>query len=81
VKENFELDPMVIVDWNGVEKNYEDIRLMSHCKHHIIANSSFSWWGAWLNPSQEKIVIAPLRWLLKNNDDTRDMIPSNWLRL
>lgn len=81
VRENFELDPMTIVDWNGVEKNYEDIRLMSHCKHHIIANSSFSWWGAWLNPSKEKIVIAPKVWLANGSDDARDLIPDSWIQL
>ena len=81
VRENFLLDPMVIVDWNGVEKNYEDIRLMSHCKHHIIANSSFSWWGAWLNPHKEKIVVAPKVWLLNGSDDARDLLPENWIQL
>lgn len=81
VKENFDLHPMVIVDWNGVEKNYEDIRLMSHCKHHIIANSSFSWWGAWLNPSKEKIVIAPEIWLANGSNDARDLIPKEWVRI
>jgi len=42
---------------------WEDLILMSHCRHHVLANSSFSWWGAWLNPSMEKVVVAPRRWL------------------
>jgi hypothetical protein len=54
--------------------------LMSMCHHQIIANSSFSWWGAWLNPDPNKIVIAPRKWFA-DAPDTADLIPENWIRL
>jgi hypothetical protein len=54
---------------------------MSLCHHHIIANSSFSWWGAWLNDSEDKVVIAPRQWFNQANLDTRDLIPSSWIQL
>ncbi len=82
VKNNLKLSfPTTIVDHNSADKAYEDLRLMSHCKHNIIANSTFSWWGAWLNKNQEKIVIAPKKWFNDNAIDTSDLIPSNWLRI
>jgi hypothetical protein len=54
---------------------------MSKCKNHIIANSSFSWWGAWLNPNKEKIVIAPKNWFANNKINTSDLVPKSWIRV
>lgn len=82
VREHFKLPyPTQIVGHNGPEHSYEDMRLMSLCHHHIIANSSFSWWGAWLNPSKDKIVVAPKRWFNTYDADTSDLCPDSWVRL
>lgn len=67
---------IIYVDWNKGKESFRDLQLMSKCKHNIIANSSFSWWGAWLNENSDKIVIAPSRWM--NNDGWRDIIPDSW---
>lgn len=61
--------------------DYEEMLLMSQCKHNIIANSSFSWWGAWLNQNPYKIVIAPEIWFLDQSLNTKDLIPETWIRL
>ncbi len=72
-----------IVTYNQGEKSYMDMVLMSYCKHNICANSSFSWWGAWLNQHAEKIVITPKQWFknLEYTASTYDLIPDNWLKL
>jgi hypothetical protein len=72
---------MTFVTYNDDKTNYEDLRLMSLCKHNIIANSSFSWWGAWLNKNPEKIVIAPQKWFNDLEIDTTDLIPESWVRI
>ncbi len=73
--------PTVFVTHNGVEEEYEDLRLMSLCKHHIIANSSFSWWGAWLGTNRDKIVIAPKKWFNTADMDTKDLLPERWRKM
>jgi len=83
-KKNIKLKhPTTFVDNNDGDyrHHYEDMRLMSACKHNIIANSSFSWWGAWLNANPDKIVIAPQKWLNDPEIDTSDVIPKSWLRI
>lgn len=65
----------------GPEKNYQDIDLMRMCKHHILSNSTFGWWGAWLSDSHRTgINIAPTRWNNKNFD-TKDLVPEYWIKL
>lgn len=61
--------------------DHEELYLMSQCKYNIIANSSFSWWGAWLNQNAQKIVIAPKKWFNDNTINTGDLIPESWFRL
>lgn len=81
-KENLKLDcPMIFVDYNDASKNYEDLRLMSQCRHNIIANSTFSWWGAWLNQNPDKIVYAPQKWFNDSSRNTKDLIPDQWIKL
>lgn len=70
-----------IIDWNKGKNSFRDMYLMSLCKHNIIANSSFSWWGAWLNTNSSKIVIAPNKWFNSTSINQQDIIPHNWIRV
>jgi hypothetical protein len=82
VKQNLQLEfPYEVIDWNKGNNSFEDMRLMSHCQNNIIANSSFSWWGAWLNQNPNKIVIAPERWFADPQHDASDIIPDGWIKL
>ena len=82
VKENLQLPyEGVYVSHNTGNRSYEDMRLMSLCKHNVIANSSFSWWGAWLNNNKEKVVIAPKKWFNDEKIVQTDVIPKDWVRI
>lgn len=72
--------PCHYIDHNRGIDSYMDMHLMSLCRHHILANSSFSWWGAWLNPRPEKIVVAPARWFA-NKLSSKDLVPASWVQL
>ena len=79
VKSNFKIEiPFEIVENIAPEI---EMNLMSKCKHNIIANSSFSWWGAWLNANPEKIVIAPKIWFKNQQVNPYEIIPSNWVKI
>jgi hypothetical protein len=78
-KENLNLPGSVYVSHNRGRNSYIDMYLMSLCKHNIIANSTFSWWGAWLNKNEDKIVIMPYPWL--NNVETPGIFPDRWIKL
>lgn len=75
------LENAVYVNWNTGTNSYMDMQLMSCCRHHIIANSSFSWWGAWLNDDERKKVIAPGKWVNVSGSDSSGLLPPNWTRI
>lgn len=78
-KENLNLENSVYIE---EEKDYIELYLMSICNNNIISNSSFSWWGAWLNKNPRKKVIGPLKWFgnaIQHN--TGDILPKNWIKI
>ena len=82
VRENFILNHYnTIVDVNHGKKSFLDMYLMSLCKTNIIANSSFSWWGAWLNNKKDKIIYAPKNWFNDKSICTDDLFPKSWIIL
>lgn len=72
-------DRFTFIDWNNANNSIHDMHLMSLCKHHIIANSSFSWWGAWLSTNPSKKIIAPSNWW--NRKDSQPPYANSWLIL
>ncbi len=81
VRENIKCpQPVIYVSQYDLD-DCEELILMSKCHHHIIANSSFSWWGAWLNPNNDKTVIAPPRWTNTIPYKNPSILPPEWIRL
>lgn len=80
-RQNLKLENVTYIDWNKGSNSYIDMQLMSTCKHNIIANSSFSWWGAWLNNRIDKVIIAPKKWVNNLSADDTDICPKNWIKL
>ena len=81
VKNNIRINfPCQYVENNHGAESYNDMRLMSLCNHNIIANSSFSWWGAWLGTYTKKIVICPQKWFA-NDNDVSDLFPPGWIAI
>lgn len=79
-KENLKLDNVTFVSSPEI-KDYEELMLMSECRHNIIANSTFSWWAAYLNKHDDKIIVGPKQWNVKNASDTLGILPSSWIQL
>lgn len=75
------LENSILIDWNVRGDSWKDMMLMSHCRHHIIANSSFSWWAAFLGSNPDQVVIAPKKWFLDDNIDTSDLYLDDWIKI
>ena len=75
-KENLQIENVVYVENKSIP--HEDLYLMSLCNNNITANSSFSWWGAWLNKNENKIIIAPKNWFI---DKENEVACENWIKL
>jgi hypothetical protein len=81
-KENLRpVKPLEFVDANPNQDGIRDMWLMTHAHHHIIANSSFSWWGAWLAGADKGMTIAPTKWFNDPAIDDSDMVPEHWIRI
>ena len=78
-KQNIKLPHIYYVNCNKGKDSWQDMFLMSKCKHNIIANSTFSWWGAYLNENPQKIIISPSK--LTNRGDSPNLFPDNWIKL
>lgn len=81
VKKNLAVKNATYISGIHSTNHIEDFYLMSQCRHNIIANSSFSWWCAWLNDNPDKIVIAPQQWFIKGRQHIDDRLPSAWLKI
>lgn len=82
VRQNFQFNvPMVVVDASMGSSTSFDFEMMRTCKHHIISNSTYSWWAAWLAEHDRQIVIAPQRWFNDQTIASQDVVPQRWVRI
>lgn len=79
--EKYQGTNVTVVDWNQGAEDYLDMHLMSKCRHNIIANSSFSWWGAWLNQNRDKEVVCPSKWFNPAFHDAPHIICKEWTKM
>ncbi|MEI8116863.1 MAG: alpha-1,2-fucosyltransferase [Flavobacteriia bacterium] len=83
VVENFNPQEIIyeVIDLNNPKNSWDDIFLMTKCKHNILANSTFSWWGAFLNPNPQKVIIAPKKWYYDTikNQHAMQIYPNGWI--
>jgi hypothetical protein len=80
-KDNFNFIDAIFIDHNHKTNSYRDMQMISNCKHNILANSSFSWWGAFLNQNKNPIIITPKKFFNGNIYDERDMYPNTWIKI
>ncbi len=80
-KENLKFQNQMCFVSNPKIPDYEELMIISKCSHNIIANSTFSWWGAWLNKNPNKVVIAPFQWLKERNVEELDILPKDWIAI
>ncbi|MBN9351771.1 MAG: alpha-1,2-fucosyltransferase [Chitinophagaceae bacterium] len=73
--------PLHFVDWNSGEDSWQDMYLMSLCRHNIICNSTFSWWAAWLNKNPDKMVVCPEKWFTTDFLNDNDIVPEGWIQI
>jgi hypothetical protein len=73
--------PCTIVNLNGTDKPWLDMHLMSKCRHHVLANSTYSWWGAWLANNDDQLVVAPKKWFASDIHDDSHIVPERWIKL
>lgn len=81
VSENLLVPGSTVISGTITKNHFEDLYLMTQCRHNIIANSSFSWWGAWLNDNMNKVIVCPERWFNNGPKDTQDIIPNGWIKI
>ena len=79
VHENFSIENFRILNYSGKNGSLFDFLAIKRCNHHIIANSTFSWWAAWLNKNINKTIIAPKKWLA-HDKDINPILPSQWIK-
>tara|TARA_R110002049_G_scaffold46487_1_gene135142 strand:- start:88475 stop:89326 length:852 start_codon:yes stop_codon:yes gene_type:complete len=72
---------LIFAESDRARRGLDDLWLMTHARNHIIANSTFSWWGAWLADSQDGLTIAPVHWFVDESTNDRDLIPAHWIRV